>query len=144
MMPTPSQPLPRATFRAADRLTHDRQYKAVYEARVRKVAGPMILSARPNDVGRHRLGLAVPARAGSAPQRNRIKRMIREAFRLCRSDLPRPRAGGYDLVVGVRAHEIPRPDPGMEYYRELLTTLAGLVHREWSKRETSGDRGGRT
>ncbi|MCC6428755.1 MAG: ribonuclease P protein component [Phycisphaerales bacterium] len=135
MTPTPDNPAPAPrSFRAADRLTHDRQYKAVYDTRIRKVAGPLSLSAKPNSVGRHRLGLAVPRKAGSAPKRNRIKRMIREAFRLTRERFPAPPSGGYDLVVGVRAHELPKADPGMEYYRDLLIKLAGLVHREWRSR----------
>ena len=52
-----------------------------------------------------RLGVAVSKRHGNAPQRNRIKRLCREAFRLTRSSLPCgwdfmivPRLGG-DLTV---------------------------------------------
>lgn len=42
-----------------------------------------------------RLGLVVGRRHGSAPQRNRQKRLIREAFRLSQRALP----PGIDLVV---------------------------------------------
>jgi ribonuclease P protein component len=47
-----------------------------------------------------RLGLAVPKR-GTAVERNRIKRVVREAFRLSRAKLP----AGYDLVVSPRSFE---------------------------------------
>jgi ribonuclease P protein component len=51
----------------------------------------------PNGLPVTRLGLAVPRR-GTNVERNRIKRVIREAFRLKRLELP----VGFDLVVSPR------------------------------------------
>lgn len=42
-----------------------------------------------------RLGLAVTRKTGSAVWRNRVKRLVRETFRLAQWDLP----PGFDLVV---------------------------------------------
>ncbi len=61
-----------------------------------------------------RLGLAVPARAGGAVQRNRIKRRVRAAFRLT--------APGTGLDVVVRA----RPAAGQVDFQELEDSLKGL------------------
>jgi ribonuclease P protein component len=47
---------------------------------------------------RQRLGITASRRVGNAPQRNRAKRLLREAFRCVRSGLP----AGLDLVVIVR------------------------------------------
>ena len=54
----------------------------------------------PNDLGHQRMGISISRRVGTAPRRNRIKRLLREAFRLSPIVLPR----GYDLVIVVRPH----------------------------------------
>jgi ribonuclease P protein component len=52
-----------------------------------------------NDKGCPRLGLAVAVRtAGGGVERNRIRRIIRESFRLHQHELP-----GIDLIVSARA-----------------------------------------
>ena len=59
--------------------------------------------------------------------RNRIKRMLREAFRLSQNEWPK----GYDLVVSVRRH---RPMELGEYQRILGGAVARL-HGEWGKKK---------
>jgi ribonuclease P protein component len=55
--------------------------------------------ARPNDIGHPRLGLAVGVKsAGNAVNRNRIKRVVREAYRRAKQELP-----SLDIVVNARA-----------------------------------------
>jgi ribonuclease P protein component len=45
-----------------------------------------------------RLGITASKRYGDAPERNRFKRLVREAFRLARSELP----AGFDLNISPR------------------------------------------
>ena len=108
------------------RLSGRRDFADTYAAQTRRPAGPLLVFARPNGLAFCRLGLSVARRVGSAPKRVRIKRLLREAFRLSRSELP----AGYDLIVVVRKHE---PLPLAEY-RRLLAEAVGKLHRAWLRR----------
>ena len=102
------------------------QFAMVYDAKVRESRGPLTVYALPNRLGHPRLGMSVSRKVGTAVRRNRIRRLIREAFRLLQHDLPQ----GYDLVIVVRPHE---PLILAEYQKLLMATLVRL-HNTWSKR----------
>jgi len=68
---------------------------------------------------RSRLGLVVSRRVGGAVERNRTKRVVREWFRQCRSQLP----FNADFVV------IARADAARLGTREAWTELRSLVAR---------------
>jgi ribonuclease P protein component len=109
------------------RLSGRLQFAAVYDTAVRQSRGPLLVYARPNELSHARLGLSVSRRVGTAVKRNRIKRLIREAFRSLDT---RPADGnGYDLVVVVRPHAPLR----VEQYRMLLLDLLGRLHRAWRR-----------
>lgn len=123
-------------FRRAQRLGGSRAFQAVFAARCRKNVGPLAFHVRPNDLAFNRLGLSVGRRVGSAVVRSRVKRLLREAFRLEQHALPQ----GYDIVVVVRPH------PAMELseYRRMLATGAAAAEREWQKRQRRQERAGET
>lgn len=85
----------------------------------------------PNKLPHPRLGLIVGRRHGGAVQRNRIKRLLREAFRLRQYDLP----AGYDLVctprVGVRLE--------LSACVQSLTQLAARLAARFGPCETHDD-----
>jgi ribonuclease P protein component len=103
------------------------EFAAVYEAKVRESRGPLTAYAMPNQLGFPRLGMSVSRKVGTAVRRNRIRRLIRESFRLLQHDLPQ----GYDLVVVVRPHA---PLILAEYQKMLMAMLVRL-HNIWSKRQ---------
>lgn len=122
----------RYTFGRSSRLTHNREFQSVYGARCRKIVGPLVVHGRPNGLDHPRLGLSVARRVGTAVQRNRFKRLIREAFRHLQHDFPR----GYDLIIVVRPHE----PLNLAAYQHLLHKAATQIHQEWTKRDTSTTR----
>jgi ribonuclease P protein component len=79
----------------------------------------IMLWALPNDLPYTRLGLAVGRKHGHAVRRNRIKRLLREAFRLSRDQLP----AGYDLVCVPLA----RGKAALAGYCESFVKLAARV-----------------
>ena len=108
------------------RLSSRGDFARVYAGRAVKVAGPLRVHAAPNHRACLRLGLSVSRKVGAAVRRNRIKRLLREAFRLTQHKLPT----GYDVVVVVTPHE---PD-GLTQYQKLLLSALGSLHRTWRNR----------
>ena len=117
------------TFPRSRRLTHDLEYAAVYGAKVKRTLGPLTAFARPNSRPHWRLGLSI-RKFGLATTRNRLKRHLREAFRLSQHELPTTGTGGYDLVITARDHdELPLAE-----YQRLIRDLAAHLDREWRRR----------
>lgn len=92
-------------FRKRHRLSRASEFDAVYAHKIRKSRGPITVHIRPNEHPHHRLGLSIGRRVGGAVARSRLKRMIREVFRLNQSFMPKYGEFGYDLVVSARKHD---------------------------------------
>ena len=110
---------PRLTLPARRRLRRKADFEAAYARGRRFGNGFFGVIAFWNDKGWPRLGLAVAVRtAGGGVARNRLRRIIRESFRLHQHELP-----AVDLVVSAR-------DRARDASRaELRASLAGL----WKK-----------
>ena len=87
------------------RLRRRSEFRRVYEEGQRRSAAVGTVFIRPNGLPRSRLGITAPTRLGNAVLRNRLKRRVREFFRLNCSSFP----GGWDIIVNPRetAAEIP-------------------------------------
>ena len=85
-------------FRACHRLHAAPEFERVYKTGSRAGDSLFGISALRNDCGHARLGLSIGAKAvGNAVRRNRLRRVLREQFRLCRPALP-----ALDIVITAR------------------------------------------
>ena len=112
-------------FPHAHRLHGGAAFRAVYDGKVRKHAGPLTVFCLPNGLPHNRLGLSVSRKVGHAVRRSRVKRMLREAFRLTHAERP----VGFDLVVVARPHG----PMNLEDYRRLLVQAATRGAGVWQK-----------
>lgn len=123
--------MPTHPFRARHRLSLDHDYRAVFANRLSKARGPLTVFLKPNQLPEHRLGLSIGRRVGNAVTRVRLKRAVREAFRLDRPVYPLgPDGTAYDVIVSARAHN---PLPLTTYRTHLLDAIQA-AHREHAKR----------
>ncbi|MGE0144720.1 MAG: ribonuclease P protein component [Planctomycetota bacterium] len=102
----------------AVRLRSQSDFRAVYRRGTRAHGKLLVVIGRPRSAG-HRLGIAVSKEHGCAVRRNKIKRILREAFRLERPELP----GAFDLIV------IPRPSKSKLVLTEVRTELRDMVNK---------------
>ena len=136
----------RLTFPAHKRLRRKSEFDAAYARGRRFGNGFFAVTASSNDKHGARLGMAVAVRtAGNAVERNRIRRIIRESFRLHQHALP-----PVDLVVSARPTA--RGAPGAELHASLAALWKAIIEHklagsDFSRRErarpTDGPSSGR-
>ncbi len=84
----------RFSFPKSKKLISNGQFRAVYARNLRFSDNLLILYLAENDCRIARLGIAVNKTLGSSVVRNRLKRLIREAFRLNQQNIP----AGFDYL----------------------------------------------
>ena len=82
-------------FKHYQRVVRERDFKAVFSYKCLVRSGLLRLYAAPNDLDYPRFGVSVGRKCGCAAQRNRLKRLARQAFRLHQHELP----PGYDYLL---------------------------------------------
>jgi ribonuclease P protein component len=106
----------RLRFGAELRLRSKPQFDAVYASGRRIDDRFFALRVKPNGLENPRVGLAVAIKtAGNAVKRNRLRRLVRESFRLAQLDLP-----AVDIVV---AAKFPAAGAPVASLRASLATL---------------------
>ncbi len=105
-------------FSRRQRLRLRRDFERVFRRRVSASDGLLVLYADRNDLPYGRIGIVVSRRLGNAVTRNRIKRLVREAYRLGQHDRPT----GLDLIC------IPRRARGVTL-ADLSASLSRLTEK---------------
>ena len=83
------------TFGKEERVRKRQDYLRIYEHGTRRYSQRFTIITCRNPSGIRRLGMTVSKKAGNAVQRNRIKRLLREFFRLNKFRLP----AAQDIVI---------------------------------------------
>ena len=115
-------------FKKNVRLLRAADFERVFASRISSANDSIVMHGAASESGHARLGLVVSRRVGNAVQRNRWKRLLREAFRLEQGELP-----PLDLVCIPRAVAPPS-------LNELKSSLAMLAARIQRKCEAAGSR----
>lgn len=108
------------TFQKKERLRKKKEFSQASRG-TRFDSKNFIVLVSHNPLGIRRLGLTVSKRVGKAVKRNRIKRLLREFFRLHKEKMPESR----DILIIVRkrvSHEI--------RYTEIVTELEKLFREK--------------
>ena len=105
-------------FPRRGRLSRSAEFERVYRQGRSVSNRHLVLYSFPNEtVERPRLGLSVSRKVGGAVERNRVKRLLREAFDGVQAELE----GGHDVVV------VARPEARELAEREGLDGIGGAL-----------------
>ena len=89
-------------MKAAVTLKENYEFRRLYQKGASAVSPAMVLYCRKNRLGRSRLGVTVSTKLGCAVVRNRVRRRIREIYRLNKPKM----LPGYDLIVVARVRAV--------------------------------------
>lgn len=109
------------SFPSTAHLRRGADFRRVYDRKCKAADGTLLVFIDRSPQAETRIGLSVSRKHGGAVVRNRLKRLLREAFRLSCDRLP----AGLDLVV----IPLDKERSSLPAYIESLTRLCRKLHR---------------
>lgn len=122
----PSGAARRGTFRRWQRVLRKPEFDRALAAGRRAGNDQFTVWVHPNGLAHARLGLMVGRRLGNAVHRNRLKRVLRAAFRLEQHALP----PGYDVLIAPRLTTRLDVADARHALRRLVTRLVRTARGE--------------
>ena len=107
-------------MRAEVTVKENYEFRRIYRKGRSAVSPCMVVYCQKNRQGRSRLGITVSTKLGHAVVRNRVRRRLREIYRLNREHM----VPGYDVIVVARTRAAAAPYRRLE--REYLSLLNKL------------------
>ena len=96
------------------------EFRRMYVKGKSGVSSCLVVYYRKNRLGHNRLGVTVSTKLGHAVVRNRVRRRLRELYRLHKAEL----LPGYDLIVVARVRAVGMPYAKLE--KQYLHCLSQL------------------
>ncbi len=132
----PDDAMKRLSFPKKKRLVSNSQFKAVMDNGRRFSNGVLTLFMARNDCDYSRLGVSVGKSRGNAVVRNRLKRLMREAFRQNQNQIP----AGYDYVLMI-SHRWPKKSnveksPKLPTFEEVEASFLALANSSLGIRDS--------
>lgn len=100
-------------------ITQNHEFRSLYYKGGSKASGLLVVYFKKNKYGQNRLGITVSKKVGNAVTRNRVRRLIKENYRLLEAQL----VDGYDIVIVARTR-MAEAD-----FHQTAAALSSLLHR---------------
>jgi len=117
--------LKRFSFPKNKRLVSNRQFKAVLVQRQAVSDELLVLYIASNKCGHGRLGVSVGKSCGNAVVRNRLKRLLREAFRQSQEQIP----ANFDYILMISSEWLKNKDESVSAKWAAMSLKSGNVRK---------------
>ena len=107
-------------MKAAVTVKENHVFRRIYRKGQSSVQPAVVVYCQKNRQGKTRLGVTVSTKLGKAVVRNRVRRRLRELYRLHKEEL----LPGYDLIVVARVRAVDMPYAKLE--KQYLHCLSQL------------------
>ena len=114
-------------------LKQNHLFRLLYRRGKSSVGRSLVIYCRKNGLSYNRLGITAGTKVGHAVVRNRIRRRIREAYRLSEDSYRR----GYDIVIVARSRAAEATYQELARSLRLQSERLGLIRKEHTHEETA-------
>ena len=117
-------------FNNTDGIKKDSDFRKVYQRGKSLADRNLVIYTMKNKSDKSRIGISISKKVGKANERNRIRRCIKEAYRLNIDDKV---LGGYDLVFIARINAADKDYRELEKSLKYICKKANIIKKDGKK-----------
>lgn len=117
-------------FNNTDGIKKDSDFRKVYQRGKSLADRNLVIYTMKNKSDKPRIGISISKKVGKAHERNRIRRCIKEAYRLNIDDKV---LGGYDLVFIARINAADKDYKELERSLKYICKKANIIKKDGKK-----------